>query len=242
MDESLKVAKERAWREVEGIDAAYARGDIDDDGWHRAMASLVVPAYLAATTAEGGSGHSGTPAEWEWSRGLVADALDRDGTFLDVGCANGLLMESIARWGRARGRVIEPYGLEIAPELARVARTRLPAWADRVFVGNALGWLPRSRFTYVRASLEYAPPRRRRDLVAWLLEHVVAPGGRLILGKFNEEVEHRRLEEQLVAWGFVITGRAERAHRSEPRLAYRTVWLDLAPNESQPAHLSPTAS
>jgi RimJ/RimL family protein N-acetyltransferase len=159
----------------------------------------------------------------------VADALDRDGAFLDVGCANGLLMESVVRWGQARGRVIEPYGLEIAPELAEVARTRLPAWADRIFVGNALCWRPRCRFDYVRASLEYVPPKRRRALVVWLLENVVAPRGRLIIGKFNEEVEHRLVEKQLLAWGVPGTGRAERPHRGEPRLAYRTVWLDLAP-------------
>src|SRR5688572_30631930 len=107
------------------------------------MADLIVPAYLAGDVRRG-SGHTGSAEDWEYSRGIVADLIDRDRptTFLDIGCANGLLMESIARWRPH----IEPYGLEISPELATHARERLPQWAHRVFVGNALGWQPPHRF------------------------------------------------------------------------------------------------
>jgi RimJ/RimL family protein N-acetyltransferase len=226
MDEKLEAAKDRAWRSVAAIDAAYARGEFDDDQWHRAMAAFIVPVYLHADSVRGGSGHTGSADEWEWSRGIVAEALDRDGTFLDVGCANGLLMESVAAWGAAAGHAIEPYGLDISPELAGEARRRLPHWADRIFAGNALGWRPRRRWDVVRTGLEYVPPPRRRELVAWLLDEVVAPGGRLIVGKYNEEIQQRTTEGDLIRWGFVLSGRADRAHRTEPRLAYRIVWLD----------------
>jgi hypothetical protein len=60
------------------------------------MAAFIVPAYLHADSVRGGSGHTGSADDWEWSRGILAEAFDRDGTFLDVGCANGLLMESVA--------------------------------------------------------------------------------------------------------------------------------------------------
>lgn len=226
VDEGLEAAKERSWREVAEMAAAYERGELDDEGWHEAAAALVVPAYLAAETPEGGSGHSGTAEEWEYSRGIVAEAIDRGGTFLDVGCANGLLMESVARWGRAKGLSVEPYGLDISPDLADLARRRLPRWAGRIYVGNALGWTPPLRFDFVRTGLEYVPPPRARELVEWLLGHVVSPGGRLVVGKFNEEVERRILEERVASWGFRISGRAERAHRLEPRIAYRLFWID----------------
>ena len=226
MDEDLERAKELAWREVAAVDVAHARGELDDDGWHRAMASQIVPAYLGAATLQGGSGHTGSADDWEWSRGVIAGAIERDGSFLDVGCANGLLLDSVARWGRERGLRVEPHGLEIAPQLAQVARRRLPAWADRIHVGNALGWVTPSRFDLVRTGLEYVPAPRRRELLEWLLDEVVAPGGRLIVGKYNEEVERRAVEEQIVRWGFHVAGRAERAHRSEPRLAYRALWLE----------------
>jgi Methyltransferase domain len=217
VDEALEAAKERAWREVTAIDEAYARGELDGDGWHAANAALVVPAYLAATTAEGGSGHSGTPAEWEYSRGVVAEAIDRPGSFLDVGCANGLLMESVHRWTG-----VEPYGLDISPQLADLARRRYPAWAGRIWTANALDWRPPQRFTYVRTAVDYVPPPRRRALVRRLRSWC----DRLIVGKFNEEVERRALEAEVAGWGFRIAGRAERPHRGEPRLAYRVFWID----------------
>ena len=62
MDEGLEAAEERGWREVAAIDAAYARGELGGEGWHAAMVALVVPAYLAAETPEGGSGSSGDAA------------------------------------------------------------------------------------------------------------------------------------------------------------------------------------
>jgi 2-polyprenyl-3-methyl-5-hydroxy-6-metoxy-1,4-benzoquinol methylase len=226
VDEGLESAKERAWREVAAIDQAYERGELDDEGWHAEAAKLVVPAYLAANTPQGGSGHSGTADDWEYSRGIVAEALDRSGTFLDIGCANGLLMASVARWGRGKGLSVEPYGLEISAELADLARSQLPHWADRIHVGNALGWMPPIRFDVVRTGLEYVPRPRAAALISWLLEHAVAPDGRLVIGKFNEETERRALEEEAGAWGFRVAGSVERPHRSEPRLAYRLFWID----------------
>jgi 2-polyprenyl-3-methyl-5-hydroxy-6-metoxy-1,4-benzoquinol methylase len=65
---------------------------------------------------------------WRLQRGHIVRATDREGTFLDVGCANGLLMESVVEWADHR---IEPYGLDIAPRLVELARERLPHWADR---------------------------------------------------------------------------------------------------------------
>jgi 2-polyprenyl-3-methyl-5-hydroxy-6-metoxy-1,4-benzoquinol methylase len=143
--------KENAWREVQDLDARLDRGEIDEDAWHRESAALVVPAYLAAETPWQQSGKSGTAADWDWSRSLIADAVDGDGTFLDVGCANGYLMECLPRWTSAK---VEPFGLDISAELVDLARRRLPHWRDRLWVGNALTWDPPKRFTYVRTGLE----------------------------------------------------------------------------------------
>jgi 2-polyprenyl-3-methyl-5-hydroxy-6-metoxy-1,4-benzoquinol methylase len=223
METGLEAAKEHAWREVAAIEDAYSRGDLDEACWYAAMTELVVPAYLAAETAEGGSGHSGSPSDWDYSRGVIAEAIPRAGTFLDVGCANGLLMESIHRWTG-----VQPYGLEISPKLADLARRRLPRWAGRIFVGNAIEWSPSRRFDIVRTNLEYVPKPRRPELIAHLLDRVVSPGGRLVIGKFNEESAHRAVERNVSAWGFRVAGRAERPHRLDPRLAYRIFWIDAA--------------
>jgi len=216
VDEELEAAKEGSWKEVAAIDAAYERGELDDAGWHEAVASIVVPAYLASETVEGGSGSSRDASGWEYARSLLADAVEPGQTFLDVGCANGLLMESMARWAG-----VEPYGLDISRELAERARARLPHWAERIWVGNALEWTPPHRFDVVRTGLDYVPPRRSRQLV----EHLLSYAGRLVIGVFNEERETRSLEQQVTSWGLAVAGRSEREH-PHPRLAYRAFWID----------------
>jgi len=216
--DEIEALKDGGWREIAAIDAALERGEIDEDGWHRAMADLVVPAYLAAETPWGQSGKSGDEALWEEGRSHIADAIDRDGTFLDVGCASGYLMECIVGWS---SHVVEAYGLEIAPELAALARRRLPQWADRIYVGNALTWVPPWRFDFVRTGLEYVPLPRRHELVA----HLLGFCDRLIVGAFNEEVEERALERAVESWGFRVAGRSERAHRDQ-RIVRRVFWID----------------
>ena len=78
---------------------------------------VVVPAYLSSDNPRGQSGYSGDDARWKLARSLIADAIDRDGTFLDVGCASGYLMETMQRWCAEKGISIEPYGLDISPEV-----------------------------------------------------------------------------------------------------------------------------
>jgi SAM-dependent methyltransferase len=223
-NQPIELAKNRAAHLLGDCDAALEAGEIDDAEWHRRVAAVITPAYLAADTPWAQSGKSGDAASWERARSLIADAA-RPGTFLDVGCASGYLMECMVRWCSAAGVACEPYGLDIAPELADLARRRLPGWRDRIFMGNALDWQPPHRFDLVRTGLDYVPRRRQRDLIERLLSHVVADGGRLILGVYNEERDDRATERQLAAWGFPVAGACERLH-SDPRLAYRIAWID----------------
>jgi SAM-dependent methyltransferase len=147
-------------------------------------------------------------------------ARHRGGSFLDVGCANGYLLESLVAWSPHR---LEPYGLEIAPELAALARSRLPQWAERIFVGNALDWQPPQRFTFVRTNLEYVPPRRRCELVARLLGYA----DRVVVGVYNEQRHERPTEELLRAYGFEVAGRHDAPHPTKSGIDYRVVWISL---------------
>jgi SAM-dependent methyltransferase len=227
----IQAAKNRAYVLLESAEAALASGEIDEEGWYRRVQGVITPAYLAGNNPRAQSGSSSDEAGWELARGLIADAIDRDGTFLDVGCASGYLMETLQRWAAERGYRIEPYGLDIAPELADLARRRLPHWAERIYVGNAISWEPPMRFDFVRTGLEYVPARRQRDLVERLLQKAVAPGGRLIIGTANEEKGPDRAEpwaeEKAAGWGFAVAGHSERPHRRDDRLLYRVFWIDL---------------
>ncbi len=220
--------KDNAWRETAEIDARLERGDIDEAGWHAEVARLVVPAYLAAESPWEGSGKSGTAEDWEYARGHIGHAVDRDGSFLDIGCANGYLLECLPHW---TPHAVDRYGLDIAPELVEVARRRLPELAGQLWVGNALDWEPPHRFTYVRTGLEYVPPHRRRDLV----ERLIAWCERLIIGVFNEEAHARPTEELLRSWGHRVAGRSERTNRKKPGMDHRVLWIDSGVGSSPTA-------
>jgi SAM-dependent methyltransferase len=108
-------------------------------------------AYLAGGDPRAQAGFHGSAERWEAARRPIVEAIDRDGTFLDVGCANGLLMESVAEWSPF---AIEPYGVDFAPGLVDLARTRLPRWADRFWVGDVESWKPPIRFDFVHTRIE----------------------------------------------------------------------------------------
>jgi len=164
--------------------------------------------YLAGSNPRQQSGFGRDARDWERFRRPVVAPIDRDGSFLDIGCANGLLMESVLAWAREEGHRVEPFGLDISERLAELARQRLPNWRDRIFVGNALFWKPSTRFDFVRTELVYVPPSRRREYCDRLLELFVAPGGRLIICSYGssrpEGARAEPLVDELHAWGLPI--------------------------------------
>ena len=234
--EPIELAKNGAAPLLERLKGELERGEIDEAQWYGEVSAVIVPAYLAGRNPRAQSGSDGDEGDWRYKRGLLADAVDKSGTFLDVGCASGYLMETMVEWCAERGCAIEPYGLDISPELAALARRRLPQWAERIWVGNGLGWVPsgvagaQERFDFVRMGLEYVPPKRQRDLVRHLLEKVVALRGRLIVGVYSEERDETRAgpseEERVAEWGFRVVGRTERPHRTDRRLVYRAFWIE----------------
>ena len=125
-----------------------------------------------------------------------------------------------SRPGQRRGFRIEPHGLDISPKLAVLAGQRLPTWADRIHVGNAVTWEPPRRYDFVRTELEYVPPGRESALITHLLGRVVAPGGRLIL------CVYRPLGDRLQSWGWTPAGEAAAPDTVRGGIATHVVWLD----------------
>jgi hypothetical protein len=174
-----RAVNPKAWRaQAEALAIARTRGDITDDEWFVGMAAIFENAYLEATNPRGQSGFGGDEERWEIARRPIASMIDAPGSLLDIGCANGYLMECLARWS---DHEIEPYGLDIASAVVALARRRLPEWKDRFFIGNALTWEPPGRFDFARTELVYVPEHLQRPLVERLLEDAVQPHGRLII-------------------------------------------------------------
>jgi 2-polyprenyl-3-methyl-5-hydroxy-6-metoxy-1,4-benzoquinol methylase len=163
------------------------------------------------------------------ARRPIVSAIDRDGTLLDVGCANGLLMESLAAWAWEEGYRVEPYGLDLIESLAALARQRLPHWSERVFIGNVMDWPAPFRFDFVRAELEYVPRHRRLEMVERLLREYLSPGGRLILCSYGSSrrstPKAEPVGEILRTWGYAVAGEAEGADTNGVVLT-RIAWTD----------------
>ena len=73
-------------------------------------------------------------------------------------------MESVVQWCAERDITVEPYGVDISEPLVELARRRLPRWRDRIWVGNALKWIPPAgaRFDVVHAQFDCVPDTARR--------------------------------------------------------------------------------
>ncbi len=184
---------------------------LDEQAFYADDRRILEPAYLRGTTPQQGSGFGGGEEDWRRARRHLTEAIVGDGTFLDVGCANGLLMESVAAWCAERGLAVEPYGVDISAALAELARRRLPRWAGRIWVGNAVDWRPPAglRFDYVHILLDCVPRARRADLVRHHLAHTVRPGGgRLLVSDYAADpaAGHPAAAETLSSLGFRCAG------------------------------------
>ena len=191
---------------------------------------MLEPAYLRANTSEGGSGYSAGPEEWRMARVPLIDGITRDGSFLDVGCANGLLMESVQRWCAAeRGLHIEPYGVDLAPGLVDLARQRLPHWADRIWVGNALDWTPAGgmRFDYVHTLLDCVPSGAWGRLIEHHRRRLARPGGRLLVSHYvGAGSRAPAAAEVLRSLSYRAAGEST-SPRNRPGTPPQTAWLDI---------------
>ena len=177
--------------------------------WFEANRQLLEIAYLSGTQPWQQSGvglHTPHNAhDWEVLRRPIADCLTTSGTFLDIGCANGYLLECVLRWTQERGLHIIPYGLDFSERLVSLARERLPQYADHIFLGNAWDWSSPRTFDAVNTTLDYVPIDLQEAYVQRLLAHYVRPGGRLLIAEYlgrHTENSDMRIDEKLTRWGF----------------------------------------
>ena len=218
----IELAKDGGAHRWAGFDADLAAGRIDEAGWFAAANAVIERAYLDPANdgnPRAQSGKSGDAAAWEAARRPLMAAIDAPGDFLDIGCASGLLMESVHAWAAADGLAVEPYGLDLSPRLADLARRRLPHWAGRIWTGNALYWQPGRTFDYVRVGLEYVPAAHADALVDRLLSYT---SKRLIIGMRNEDKGWRETEAALLR---PVDGRIDVPH-DDRRLVRRAVWIN----------------
>lgn len=167
-------------------------------------------AYLQSDDPIVQSGFSGGRDRWVAERSPIVEAIDGDGDFLDVGCANGLLAADVVVWAEQRGHTIAPHGVDIGDGLIEMARQLHPGQADNFVVADAWQWVPERQWRYVYSLLDLAP----HDLWCVWIERLlgwVKPGGRLIIGSYgshSRDIEPVDVKGVLAGCGRAVAGSA----------------------------------
>ena len=196
--------------------------------WFESMRRDFRRRYLASDDPWRQSGWGSTPERWRLAREVILSAVERSGTFVDIGCANGLLLECLIAWATERGVVIEPHGIDLVPELIELARKRLPAYASNFATANAFTWIPLRRYDYAHLLLESAPPSRHREFISRILDSAIARGGRLIVSNYGSRSKNETpfdVAGYLSSLSFAVAGSAS-ASEPDGFVITRTAWID----------------
>jgi hypothetical protein len=148
-------------------------------------------AYLQHSDPIRQSGFGGGAERWRSEREPILDRVNRSGSLIDIGCANGYPLQCLVAWGRQRGLELEPFGLDIRPELIALARRRFPGLEHHFYVVNAWMWEPPRRFDFVYSLYDNVPLTHLTDYIRHLVANVVASRGRLIVGAYGSRTRNQ---------------------------------------------------
>jgi SAM-dependent methyltransferase len=184
--------------------------------------------YLVTDDPLAGSGFGGGPEPWRAERSPMLEAVDADGAFLDVGCANGYLLECLVQWAAGRGISLDPHGVDMGTRLVAAARERRPEAATSLHVGNAWDWVPPRRYDYVYALADQVPESLLDQHLARVMNQFVQPGGRLILGDYGSRSHgiSPRDVEAILARQWTVAGASSGGYPVVTRFA----WADRPSN------------
>jgi hypothetical protein len=178
--------------------------------WFDSLKRELERAYLQHGEPWKQSGFSGPEDRWIKCRRPIVDCIEKSGTFLDIGSANGYLLECLLKWAGEKGVTIVPFGLDLSEQLVRLAKARLPEYSKNFYVGNALIWKSPTRFDYVRTELVYVPEYLQKRFVSNIIDHFLADHGKLLVTEYRPSgnyIDRPWIDKKLEDWGFQIDRR-----------------------------------
>lgn len=204
---------------------ALADGLISEQEWFDNLKEATTQAYLSRNEPWEQCGHGGTKETWTESRIMpLLETLYKSGTFIDIGCAIGYILECLHEWTKDSPIQIEYFGVDICDELIHIARKRMPKFINNFYIGNVDTWIPPEKFDYVRThEINYVPEYKQKDFLNNLYDNYLKPGGRLIIGSYSESAHVNTIEDYIRSLGFTPTGYAKRSYRDTER---KVIWFD----------------
>ena len=225
-ENNLKQAINGAYEFCEKQQTALDKGEISEEEWFEIHNKFFTEIYLKSDNPRLQSGHRGDEARYRYTQGMILEAFWKDGSFIDIGCANGYLIEKLQQWIRNSGITINFYGLDISRGLIEAAKKRLPGLKENLFFGNGLYWKPPMKFDYVCVrELDYVPKGKRRDFFFHLYDFL-SSNGRLILGPFTENGMDKGLINEIEEWGIKPSGFCFKSHQDHKQLCRKLYWFD----------------
>jgi SAM-dependent methyltransferase len=136
--------------------------------------------------------HSSSFQFWGHSRRFIASAIDKDGTILDIGCANGFLLRCFQEWS---GHLLTPYGIDLDESFIDEAKLLFPQHKEHFLQFDILELpeassfiLPQSYdFIYWAIWDNWTFQRQIEIRVIRTIQAMVKSGGKLILGLYHED-------------------------------------------------------
>jgi len=152
---------------------------------------------------EGSFFHSDDFRKWENARSFIAKAIHKDGTILDIGCANGFLLMCLQEWS---GYKLNPYGIDISKRNIGMVRDlfhRIPnhfasfsvtniafPFLGRLIWKHSLKLPQKFDFIYWNVWDNWTFEKPNQVAPVSSLLNMLNVGGRLILGFYDEKREN----------------------------------------------------
>ncbi|MEW5895026.1 MAG: radical SAM protein [Candidatus Omnitrophota bacterium] len=142
--------------------------------------------------------------DWKAARSFIARAINRDGTILDIGCANGFLLKCLMHWSRFR---LIPYGFDRRARKVRDAKLLFPSFENHFSVLDVRDFeklegrgFPGS-YDYIYSNIWDSCGFQKKGQRECLLKvfSKVSPGGRLILGLYDFDAKSASVQIERVS-------------------------------------------
>lgn len=125
----------------------------------------------------------GSYEQWKLARDCFVPYVRDANDVLDIGCANGFLLQSLMDWG---GRTFTPWGIDIRETSIDAARAMFPDHADNFVVADmtTLAWTERRVDVVLAPFFEY--PEYMGAVATYLEKH---PSSSVVFSVYDDEME-----------------------------------------------------